>query len=607
MPPAIPAKKNVSLESLCWSGFIAIGLLLVYGHIFPSEDHFLDIPPIKALLESGLYVNDFAVAEQLAFNPRTYFQKTILFLANLGLQIYEAFFLCYLIAFISLIIGVKAIAKHLKLSVLSFSVLLLWVFFCTGGHIGESFFFKNKAIPSVFAQGIAIWGIYFCIKRKWLLGYGLLGLSSLYQFLIGFLPGLLLLPSLFVSSKKQDGFKSLVGSLCLWGTGLAFVYVPIIIQEGVFSNILSSKEFVSIYGFIRHPHHVIPSQWGVSAWIELILFYIGGLLCLKKTQLLESSVKRSIASVVGAAFVLLIINFIFVEIFPLALIAKLQFARVTPFAQFAVLIGLVALFEESCRKKHFLVCTLLPVILISTHPGVFLLLFAFSLEPLRLFKSTPCWPLVALLVLGFLHVGYTFGSIVHALRILLVPAIILIPLGIDAVLKSPKGRLGFSAACFLVAFWGTTQVLGSHFTYPLFKIGSHRVEFHTGYPPGIKALALAAKEYTPKESIFLIPPAWELQAFKFHSERSVVVDFKNFPYTQNGIREWKQRMDTVLGHPIDSPFNIATAYASRTEGALLSVAKKYKADYIVSKAKWHPNMSGDLVLKLGDWSLWKIN
>jgi hypothetical protein len=101
----------------------------------------------------------------------------------------------------------------------------------------------------------------------------------------------------------------------------------------------------------------------------------------------------------------LLINILFVEIFPLAVVAKLQLARTTPFGQLAILIGLAALFDEHFQKRNWTVAVPLVVIPVSHFPGLMLSLFAGALTRLEALsphlRAKADLAIFALVVVGF--------------------------------------------------------------------------------------------------------------------------------------------------------------------------------------------------------------
>jgi len=47
-------------------------------------------------------------------------------------------------------------------------------------------------------------------------------------------------------------------------------------------------------------------------------------------------------------------------------------------------------------------------------------------------------------------------------------------------------------------------------------------------------------------------------------------------------------------------------FSRRNSADLVQVARKYQADYILTRTDWHPNIQGEIADKQGKWILYKI-
>ncbi|OZH55275.1 hypothetical protein AFK68_05685 [Hydrocoleum sp. CS-953] len=98
--------------------------------------------------------------------------------------------------------------------------------------------------------------------------------------------------------------------------------------------------------------------------------------------------------------------------------------------------------------------------------------------------------------------------------------------------------------------------------------------------------------------------------FQFFSERAVIVDFKHFPQTDRGIREWKNRMEDVFGVPLNDKLAVGAMeilFPQQTGKELVNVAKKYRAEYILTRVDWHGDIEGKVMDKEGEWVIFQIN
>jgi hypothetical protein len=66
-----------------------------------------------------------------------------------------------------------------------------------------------------------------------------------------------------------------------------------------------------------------------------------------------------------------------------------------------------------------------------------------------------------------------------------------------------------------------------------------------GDSAGYRELASWARENTPKDAIFLVPP--DEESFRVHARRAIVVNFKGVPQLSAELPEWRDRLQGVLG------------------------------------------------------------
>jgi hypothetical protein len=66
-----------------------------------------------------------------------------------------------------------------------------------------------------------------------------------------------------------------------------------------------------------------------------------------------------------------------------------------------------------------------------------------------------------------------------------------------------------------------------------------------GDAPGYRELAAWARENTPEDSVFLVPP--DEESFRVHARRAIVVNFKGVPQLSAELPEWRDRLQDVLG------------------------------------------------------------
>jgi len=592
--------------------FAIIGSLMATGYIFPIGGNFPEVPPIQFMLNPELYKNDYYVQEMVKFNPRYYYYYIIYLLANLGTSIPLAHFIYQFLAFGSFILACYAIINIYTNSKLPAAAMAFLCIAASFTDVGNTLIFSTKSVPSTFAMGFAIWGIYFSLRQKWLTGYLFFGLGCLLQFLVGLLPGLMMVPVLVIESVRQRNFKTLILAIALLAAMASIVYVPMLLTGTTSTNTIDNAEFVYIHAKVRNPHHILPSNWDFGNWLNFICFIIGGLLCIKNAELLRKEDKVNFYVIVGTSIFALFLNYIFVEVYPLALIAKLQLARTVPFAQLIIFIAVCLKIDILYRQKKIAISLLLLVVLTLPFRGIIFLGLSVWQTKKYIF------PKRYNILLWILAVGTVIFSLIYPVtdsweimgdRIISIPvlfSILAFPFILEetTLATSIKQTLTHTLALIATAtlVFGVAGILPK----PILNVFQTRININAVSSDDLSRLAVRFSQISSRDSLVLIPPS--VTSFQFFSERAIVVNFKNFPFTEKGIKEWQNRMEAVLGVPLNPQmiWGGNDLFIRRSSADLVKVARNYHADYILTRSDWHPNIDGEIVEQEGKWILFKI-
>ncbi|MEG4500033.1 hypothetical protein QUB05_10285 [Microcoleus sp. F10-C6] len=605
-------QKSHNYFNLSLYTFVIIGSLMAAGYIFPIGGNFPEVPPIQFMLNPELYKNDYYVQEMVKFNPRYYYYYIIYLLANLGTSIPLAHFIYQFLAFASFILACYAIINIYTNSKLPAAAMTFLCIAASFTDVGNTLIFSTKSVPSTFAMAFAIWGIYFSLRQKWLTGYFFFGLACLLQFLVGLLPGLMMVPVLFIESVRQRKFKTLILAIALLAAMASIVYVPMLLTGTTSTHTIDNAEFVYIHAKVRNPHHILPSNWDFGNWFNFICFIIGGLLCIKNAELLRKEDKVNFYVIVGTSIFALFLNYIFVEIYPLAFIAKLQLARTVPFAQLIIFIAVCLTIDILYREKRIAISLLLLVVLTLPFRGIIFL----GLSVWQTKKYT--FPKRYNILLWILAIGTVIFSLIYPVtdsweimgdRIISIPvffSILAFPFILEktSLATSIKQTVTHTLALITTAtlVFGVAGILPK----PILNVFQTRININAVPRDDLSRLAVRFSQISSRDSLVLIPPS--VTSFQFFSERAIVVNFKNFPFTEKGIKEWQNRMETVLGVPLNPQmiWGGNEFFIRRSSADLVKVAKKYHADYILTRTDWHPNIQGEIADKQGKWILYKI-
>ncbi|MGL5508451.1 MAG: DUF6798 domain-containing protein [Microcoleaceae cyanobacterium] len=616
--------------------FVLIGSLITRGYIFPGGNHYTHVPQIKAMLNPDLYQNDYYVQEMLKFTPRYYYQYLIYLLSQIS-NIPTAYFVYYILAFSSFITALFFLAKSSKNTLLVGGILS---FFGLTSYtlIGYLEIFPTKPVPATFAMSIAVWGIYFTLQKKWIIAYLFFGIASLLQFLVGILPGLMVLPIMLIErwqNREQPRFwqKGLIALILFFGIG-SFVYIPMIFGDTGDGLKFTNNEFVFIYGWVRNPHHIIPSFWQWQNWLDLIFFMLASVITFHNisnsinhqysSKTAKNNIKLAGLIIVITSIIALIIGTIFVEFYPLSFVAKLQLARTVPFSQLIIFLA-VAIQVDQLYQRGYLCLGLMLIILLNL-PGAGISFFVIAIaiyavtnfpQVQQFFKRLNpqflkyfIWLVNVILLIVALVIQRPDG-LSQFERVINGPILFLILLYpfIITNIKSSQ-QIKYAITYFLAISSSLFLILGlaNKLPSPLLKVFKQQVNTYHIPSDDVTKLALQFKEISDQDSLILIPPF--VSQFQFFAERSAIINFKHFPQTTAGIREWRKRMEAVFGVPLNA--QLATGameilFAQQTGNNLVKVARQYQADYILTRTDWHPNIQGKMVAQSGLWAIYYIS
>lgn len=628
---------NLGLELGTWHhrtiAFLVMwGTLVFYGYELASANLRNQLPAIELMMNENLYPHDFYVQEMVEFNPRFYYYHLVTFPTKLGVSISGVIFVYYIIALISFVLGLYAIAKIFLPDAISPNVLVFLGLTAANGTIGFTDLFRQEPIPAVLAMGLAIWGIYHCLRHQWIIGYSLLGLACLLQFLIGVIPGLLFISIMVINFIKKNHDKSPLIPLLILIFFAACVYVPMKLTAATGTEIISNEQFINLYGYIRHPHHLIYSQFGLTGsrgWLNFIAFVVSAFILIKISSIFTSQDKINLQTLLIVGLVLLSMGYIFVEIIPIATFAKLQLARTTPFIQLIGLIAITLWVKQSYETGNAPLGCLLIAISVIKNSSIILLIVAITLALSSTYLSQPkkLWitygltglmliistvlcsyfgviiTLMYLSCLNRLHKpSLKFNWIDYSSGLLLILTLILnyhYHLFLGFTLISPfivyKTQLPKLLKISLLSLVVICGLLWMPNRLKIIAIPRHPIEI----------LAQRFQQQSSVNALVLVPPSDE--KFRFYSQRSVVWSFKSFPFTDQGIIEWENRMQKITGIVHSSPGVLDEQYRQKSASELIAIAQTFKADYILTRNDWHPQLPGTSIDKVENWEIWQIS
>ena len=179
---------------------------------------------------------------------------------------------------------------------------------------------------------------------------------------------------------------------------VAIAALVLVVLPSLFTDKLdiSNEAFVNIYAIFRHPHHLVPTSWGIdsilkSGWINIFIFLISLeiFMCFKKDTTRELFLKALLLEM--AWFVALAATYVFTEKIPVAFISTMFLPKSF---RYVVIISLImylkAFFVLREEKLYFSSCLMI--------------LFAFSTSISDIKQMIFCFIITAFVILAEQHI-----------------------------------------------------------------------------------------------------------------------------------------------------------------------------------------------------------
>ena len=353
---------------------------------------------------------------------------------------------------------------------------------------------------------------------------------------------------------------------------------------------IDSTQFINIVAYFRHPHHYIPSTFGVKTYIVTIFFLLAFAISWKwwyDNPSTDKTLPLRILIPIIIVLSLCVGGYLFVEVFPSRLWTSAQTFRllfIVKWFGLIVLAGTIARFLK--RSDAF----------DQSYVGWLLLIGSGGSQPLLMFF------------------GHTVELLRERLKSILSPRGVHLGLGIAllmagvVVAKYGSPRESIALLLFVViSFWflllakrwyrSLIPCILLSIVIVMFAVNRHyQIRFLSHYldklapivtlsdikGPDVE-IADYARENIREDAVFLAPPLFG--RFRLVARRAIVVDFKSFPFQDWAMAEWKERMLDCYGKVENTGFATATEmdeqYKNISNERILSVARKYGVLYAV--------------------------
>ena len=324
--------KQSIYKFLCNPSFHLILLLVsFYTYLFYRygiSDHNEQIPIIMRIIDESFLVNDWFINQNINFSPRFFYS---LLMGNfssifgLPLTFLFIFFISSFITAYAIYLLSNAIFNKKVVSL----VVVFVVFFCGKISLGGNWIVGQLLVPSRIAMFLIVLSLYYHLINKSKTSFFLLGLATIIHPLLGCLiVTIIFISNIFSKIQDKTNFIKTTLSLIIYYLPFGFIgLLPVILNS---SSMIDHQIFETIT-YIRHPHHYCPFSFPLSHYLKFFgLLLIFGITLYFNNFPENREVHKKIVIIILLISIYCVIGTIFVEIFPVLFIGKLQLFRLTP-------------------------------------------------------------------------------------------------------------------------------------------------------------------------------------------------------------------------------------------------------------------------------------
>jgi hypothetical protein len=532
---------------LAFAILAGVVVTFVHGYYFGLINHIEHLPRIYRILDPTYIVGDFTVNVTSGYEPRFYYSHLMALLGRV-MSLEAAFLLLVLLANVLTVLVTVHVGRRLFKSEAAGLAGAVLVMSLNATNLGEAgYLFSPGLTPAALVTPLVLFALWQGIGNRPVTCAVLAVLAAFIHPLLGIELGAIGVGSAFFASLfgiGRDDRKPLCRQLVLSVlAGLGLILFAFAVWFRPQQQIFTNRQFIDLYGWLRAPHHIIPSAFPFRDYASLALLLVlaaAAWTFWRRQSDIDRSCSLRLVPPAVITLVLFLCGWLFVEVIPSRTVAALQLFRLTLVLKWLGLMllgGAVVVATSRSRGAAKRVALALAGVAI----------------------------LVLMLWLGrgnALREGTTFVALA-----LLAAAFQVRP----AVLRF-AGALVVAIAVLVMAFAGPGPYRPGR---PVFTI-------EAGHDPS-DAVARFAGLNTPSQAVFVAPPMFG--RFRLTARRALVIDFKNFVFSDSAMAGWLGRMLDCYGKTQKRGFYAAGEmdwrYHGIPEGRLLWLRQKYGATHAV--------------------------
>jgi hypothetical protein len=561
---------------------LAIGAamtLCLRGYRFGESNHAVYLLAALRRADPALLANDWWTNATLQYH--VVFTNLTALLMKLGV-VEPAFLAGYLALTVLLHVGWRRLVVRLGGGDGTY-LLSVFLYYLLAGGIGlwmYEFLQDSCFLPSNVAAVAMLWGVYELVAGREMRAGLWLGAAGLFHLNYA-IAGIGLWAVMALLFVRERGLTQTLRSRAWWIGSAAVVslslpaILPALRTVVRRSGTMPLADFVDLYVRLRHPHHYDPSSWPVALWLTFLLPI------------------------------------------PFAVVAWRTAARQGPRPE---LRRAAWVFAYSCA------------LLVVALAGAGAWYVSESLVQMSLYRFSVFPKLISCIALGWLIWERGPGPRVVAWRLTLGAWAALLVLFVLVYYSQRPVPLPQAVRDNVATVWLFVALAAAGLAVARGGGGLQRARFVGTVLAGLVLYAVAfghwdlglkhpglkgddaayrkaaawAREHTPRDAVFLVPP--DEQSWRLDARRAIVVNFKNVPQLSGELPEWRDRLQAVLGmddlRDLPRPFyrtleDIRARYHARPADALVSVARRYGARYLLATRPLDPATAGDPVYRDG--------
>jgi len=581
---------------------VLVGLISsLWGYQYFGKNSADFLPQIFRAADPGYLTNDFYLNSLSGLsNPRFYFDELLAWLSILmpltrvflGLTVLCNILITLEIALLArdLFDGSDGAALVASLAVMSAETFLLGNF---------NVFYLSPLDPDLLILPLVLVGIWAALRQRPLLVGLTAGLATLFHPLVGPEVGAILLGTLTVEQiahhfrplcfPRRSNLLALLGGWAILFAFAALVLPPILVMPHI-----PTLQFIQIYAYFRAPHHLVPSTWPIQEYIIAIVYLLAAGMIWRLCYSISARLRETTPALLiqcAILFVLCLGGYVFVELIPTRLWVSAQTFRLLLIFKFIGL-SLTGGWIGSNIEKSFQNAP--PKGPGSRHSGLKMItLLSSLLSPWNLLlvsgvdfvqeRTKAAWlrsaPASLVVLASSLTIAVIYHPKAHVYFLVLFFSIMALALFYLRPRWLGAALISFLAVALLAPSLWPGKFPITH-TASIMPRPATSLKDLTG---DVTDLGNFARNNTPAGSIFLVDPA--MSFFRLTAQRALVVDFKDFPFSDKAMVEWQQRLFDCYGIPKSRGSNamseMSRLYSKITDDRLKALQIKYGVNYAV--------------------------